>query len=149
MQLMATQGTTNNKGETAHGHGQPRRWAILLPITSRGSDDVWGPLEGTMTKLVASIPERYRPVTTVHVGIDLQDPVFDNEEARARIKLMLNDVTVTFAPCLVPAYQGKICWIRAGESNASPPPFKASHCHTAPPPHRHSTPNTRFATRAR
>jgi hypothetical protein len=51
-------------------------------------------------------------VTSVYVAVDLRDPVFDTDEARARIKALLRpfDAVVILEP-LVPAYQGTLCWI--------------------------------------
>lgn len=99
------------------------RWGLLLPITSRrnaddngdgSSEQIWSSLEKTLCRLVESIPSDHRSRTRVYVGIDLNDPLYDNEEAKMRIRSMLSELdAVDFSPPLVPAYQGALCWIWA------------------------------------
>ena len=93
---------------------KPQQWGLLLPITSRGSDNIWEQLEATLHKLVVSVPESRRHLTRVHVAIDMQDPELDTERSRERIRTLLTELAgVNFAPPLVPAFQGKICWMWA------------------------------------
>ena len=96
------------------GGQETKQWGFLLPITSRGTGDVWKRLETNLRQLVRSMSPCYRLCTKVFVGIDINDPVFDNDEARERIRALLGELSgVQFALPLVPAFQGKICWILA------------------------------------
>jgi hypothetical protein len=100
----------------ARSAAAPCQWGLLLPITSRGctEDTFWVQLESTLRQLVASVPPCRRPDTRIHIGIDMQDPVLDSVGARARIEALLAELGgVHFAKPLVPAFQGKICWIWA------------------------------------
>ena len=95
-----------------------RRWAILLPVTSRSSPgddgpDIWARLEVNLRRLVESVPAERRDRTTVYVAIDQRDPVLDNDAARGRIRKLLSELRVDICDPLPPAYQGAICWIWA------------------------------------
>lgn len=98
-------------------------WGVLLPLTSRGTDDedaLWHRLECNLDRLVQSVlnggkpPHAQRRTTTVYVAIDLRDPVFDSDHSRARITRRLHALQgAVFLDPLVPAYQGALCWIWA------------------------------------
>lgn len=96
------------------------KWGIILPLTSRaivGEEEgvgVWARLEANARLLAKSVDSERRSNTKVYVGIDMRDPVFDNDDARARIRGMYIGLGgVDFVPSLPPAYQGAICWIWA------------------------------------
>ena len=78
MRLMALppseQGDQLRAHASSHCVRGPQRWGLLMPITSRGSDDIWSQLETTLDQLVESVPASHRLHTHVHVGIDGQDP---------------------------------------------------------------------------
>ena len=111
----------------------PRRWGILLPVTSRGAADAdaeagaevedapapgfgeaaFTRLERNAALLVESVPPERRSTTTVYVAVDLHDPVYDSDDARRRLEALFAPLTVEVLPPLVPAYQGAVCWIWA------------------------------------
>ena len=91
------------------------RWAILLPMTSRGSSSpaaFWERLETTAHKLVASIPCERRERTTIHIAYDVRDPVIDCPDGLARIMSLFAGIRLRLTS-LPPAFEGKICWIWA------------------------------------
>lgn len=105
---------SSNKEPVRDQEAKQCEWGLLLPITSRGTGDVWGRLEGTLRQLVKSVSPSHRHHTKVYVGIVIHDPVFENDEARSRICALLRELGgAHFEEPLVPAFQGKICWIWA------------------------------------
>lgn len=89
-----------------------QRWAVLLPITSRGMDfdACWQGLEAMASSLLKTIPEGKRALTHVHVGIDMKDAVYDTPAARQRIDVMFGGLRVVYQ-MQPPAFTGKLCWI--------------------------------------
>ena len=103
------------------------KWAILCPITSRGNNDydqIKRQLKESAQSLVGSIPIEYRKFTTVFIGYDNKDPLYDpkytkdkqKEEQEDKIKIK-NEIREYFKGIKVdffgfaPAYHGSICWI--------------------------------------
>lgn len=88
------------------------RWAVLLPITSRGSDGAtcWPALRTMASTLISTIPPTKRALTRVHVAIDMKDVVNDTDEARVRIAALFAGLPVAFH-VLPPAFTAKLCWI--------------------------------------
>jgi LPS sulfotransferase NodH/glycosyltransferase involved in cell wall biosynthesis len=59
--------------------------------------------------------ESARKTTELRVGVDIRDPVLDNDKARQRISAMAAHdapvLDVVFEEPLPPAFEGKLCWI--------------------------------------
>lgn len=93
------------------------KWGLLIPLTSRGMDVgggeslLWTRLAKNMNRLVESIPQSHREYTTVYIAIDMRDPVYDNDQARDRLRVLVTDIKVVFTSSLLPMFQGQLCWI--------------------------------------
>ena len=112
----------NRVNSTTAGIADPSSpcWSLLLPITSRGQEEAvfWARLENTMSKLGMSVNntvESACKTTELRVGVDIRDPVLDNDKARRRISAMAAHdapvLDVVFEEPLPPAFEGKLCWI--------------------------------------
>ena len=103
------------------------RWAVLCPVTSRGSDshdECLKRLENSALSLVNSISPENRNSTKVFFGYDMKDPLYDpkltkgrveeqkqkRHEVRETICKFFNELTVRFIG-FPPVYNGSLCWI--------------------------------------
>ena len=105
------------------------RWAVLCPVTSRGSyshDECLKRLENSALSLVESIPPDNRDSTVVFFGYDMKDPLYDPKLTKDRIEEQqqkrkeIRDTVCKFFEGLrvqfigfPPAYNGSLCWIWA------------------------------------
>eukprot|EP00892_Ulva_mutabilis_P003593 jgi/Ulvmu1/1605/UM111_0034.1 len=91
------------------------RWALLLPITSRGvtsPETFWSDLAETAQLLLSSIPPSHAAHTTIHIAVDVKDPLLDTLDGRARVTALFTaDPMHTVLHRLPPAYAGSICWM--------------------------------------
>lgn len=64
-------------------------WALLLPITSRGSSpkEFWMRVERTFEKLLWSVEEPQSERTSVYIAFDHNDPVLDTPEALQHLEV--------------------------------------------------------------
>ena len=103
------------------------KWAVLCPVTSRGNNnynEIKSQLKESALSLVNSIPNEYKNLTTVFIGYDMKDPLYDpkytkdkqKEEEEDKIKIR-NEIKEYFKGIRVefvgfpPAFHGSICWI--------------------------------------
>jgi hypothetical protein len=71
---------------------QERQWALLLPVTSRGTESpqaLWENMEESFDKLSDSIDAAHRDNTVVYVAFDHNDPELDTPEALERLQVLL------------------------------------------------------------
>lgn len=67
------------------------QWALLLPITSRGTScpkAFWERVETTFEKLLQSVEASRSVHTAVYIAFDHNDPVLDAPEALSRLKVL-------------------------------------------------------------
>lgn len=95
----------------------PLRWALLLPITSRGitsPETFWADLADSARNLLATISPSHNAATTIHIAIDMKDPLLDTPTARSHVCSLFSSTSGRVVlHRLPPAFSGSICWIWA------------------------------------
>lgn len=73
---------------------QPFTWALLLPITSwqATADCCWKRLEKFAASLLSTTANADRQCLHIFVGIDLDDPIYDNDMAKKRLQSLFTEV---------------------------------------------------------